>query len=101
MAAAFPDAISTDRIVHRVARDGDGIVVDSFDTAAGRTVRTIARAAILAMPHFIARRIAPEDVRRWAEPENAPWLVANGKIGEAACWARVCTNVLISVVAES
>src|SRR3546814_811594 len=77
MAAAFPDAISTDRIVHRVARDGDGIVVDSFDTAAGRTVRTIARAAILAMPHFIARRIAPEDVRRWDGLEYAPWLVAN------------------------
>src|SRR3546814_7227900 len=77
MAAAFPDAISTDRIVHRVARDGDGIVVDSFDTAAGRTVRTIARAAILAMPHFIARRIAPEDVRRWDGLEYAPWPVAN------------------------
>src|SRR3546814_13086334 len=46
-------------------------------SAAGRTVRTIARAAIRAMPHFIARRIAPEDVRRWDGLEYAPWLVAN------------------------
>src|SRR3546814_15001314 len=29
------------------------------------------------MPHFIARRIAPEDVRRWDGLEYAPWLVAN------------------------
>src|SRR3546814_19705174 len=57
MAAAFPDAISTGRIVHRVARDGDGIVVGSFDPAAGRTVRTISPA------RSEERRVGKECVR--------------------------------------
>jgi len=77
MAGTFPQAISSGRIVHRVARDGDRVLVDSFDVAAGHTVRTSARAAILAMPHFIARRIAPEAVTVGEGLSYAPWLVAN------------------------
>lgn len=77
MAAAFPDAIATGRIVHHVAIEDDRVLVDAFDVAAGRTVRTAARSAILAMPHFLARRIAPEAVRGGDGLDYAPWLVAN------------------------
>ncbi|MGZ8350462.1 MAG: FAD-dependent oxidoreductase [Allosphingosinicella sp.] len=79
MAAAFPEAIACGRIVHRVALDrgSERVLVDSFDVAAGRTVRTEAAAAILAMPHFVARRVAPGLVQGGESLSYAPWLVAN------------------------
>ncbi len=77
MAAFFADKIAGGRIVHRVARDGDGVVVDSFDVAANRTIRTHARAAILAMPHFVASRVAPQAAAPDPRFTYAPWIVAN------------------------
>jgi hypothetical protein len=77
MAARFRDRIRPGRIVFRIARDGAAVLVDSFDVAANRTVRTRAAAAILAMPHFIAARIAPEEVPASSAFTYAPWLVAN------------------------
>ena len=77
MARRFGERIGTGRIVHRIARDGEHVLVDSFDVAAGRTVRTRAAAAILAMPHFIAERVAPDLVRPGEGFTYAPWLVAN------------------------
>ena len=77
MAGRFQDRIRAGRIVHRIARDGDIILVDSFDVATARTIRTRARAAILAMPHFIAARIAPGEVAPSRAFGYAPWLVAN------------------------
>jgi len=77
MAARFRSAIHTGRIVHRVARDGDAVLVDSFDTTAQRTTRTRCRAAILAMPHFVAQRVAPEAVPASDAFSYAPWIVAN------------------------
>ena len=77
MARRFQDRIRTGYIVHRFSRDGDHVLVDSFDARAGRTIRTRARAAILAMPHFVAARVAPEDVRASSAFTYAPWLVAN------------------------
>jgi glycine/D-amino acid oxidase-like deaminating enzyme len=77
MAAAFRDRIAAGRIVHRVAVEGERVLVDSYDEAAGRTVRTSAKAAILAMPHFVARRVAPEHVRGGEGIGYAPWLIAN------------------------
>jgi monoamine oxidase len=63
-------------IVHRVARRGEGVEADCFDTTSGQTTRFQARAAILAMPHFVAalicREIAPDP-----DLSYAPWLVAN------------------------
>ncbi|MES2445070.1 MAG: FAD-dependent oxidoreductase [Pseudomonadota bacterium] len=76
IARQFVDRIAAGRIVHRAAREGDGVLVDSFDTITGTTVRTTARAAILAMPHFIATRVAPELGSSKAY-SYAPWLVAN------------------------
>lgn len=76
MAAQFCDRIASGRIVHKVARDGDRVLVDSFDATAGTSVRTTARAAILAMPHFIAARVAPE-IGSAKGHSYAPWLIAN------------------------
>lgn len=59
-----------------IGTDGDDVVVDRFDHRHGRSIRTRARAAIIAMPHFVAARVAPG-----AAPTGrfsyAPWVVAN------------------------
>lgn len=76
MAGRFADKIAPGSIVHRAGRDGEGAFVDSFDVAAGATVRTRAKAAILATPLFVAARLCPElGIER--PPSYAPWLVAN------------------------
>jgi hypothetical protein len=68
--------IATGHSVFRVTRDGAAALVDVFDHGAQRSRRIRARAAILAMPHFIASRIAPE--LGGAEAFSyAPWVVAN------------------------
>jgi hypothetical protein len=77
MAKRIAARVAPGRIVHRVAREGDRLLVDSFDVAKGKTVRTSARAAILAMPHFIAARVAPDEVERDPRFTYAPWLIAN------------------------
>ncbi|PSJ38948.1 FAD-dependent oxidoreductase [Allosphingosinicella deserti] len=77
MAARVPGRIRRGRIVHAVARDGDRMWIDSFDVAREETVRTTATAAILAMPHFVAARVAPGEVRADKAFTYAPWLVAN------------------------
>jgi glycine/D-amino acid oxidase-like deaminating enzyme len=77
MASRFAGKIAPGRIVHRVARDGNSVLVDSFDAAANISIRTRADAAILAMPHFIASRVAPGDVPASQAFSYAPWLVAN------------------------
>jgi glycine/D-amino acid oxidase-like deaminating enzyme len=76
MAAQFPEQLAPGHIVHRVARDEDHILVDSFDTTANTTLRTRAKAAILAMPHFIAARVSPE-VGSAEGFSYAPWIIAN------------------------
>ncbi|HEX8667131.1 MAG TPA: FAD-dependent oxidoreductase [Allosphingosinicella sp.] len=77
MAGRVEPAIRPGRIVHRVAREGNRVLVDGFDVATQRSVRTRCWAAILAVPHFIAQRIAPDDVAPDPRFTYAPWLVAN------------------------
>ena len=76
LAGLFPQRIAAGQIVHRVAREGSEVLVDSFDVATDSTVRIRARAAILAMPHFVAVRVCSEigDEKGFS---YAPWLVAN------------------------
>ncbi|WP_206377131.1 FAD-dependent oxidoreductase [Sphingomonas sp. G-3-2-10] len=76
MAGRFPNRIERGRIVHRVVREGDRVLIDSYDAGSKITTRISARAAILAMPHFVATRIAPELGSAKAY-SYAPWLVAN------------------------
>lgn len=98
LAGFFPGNIACGRIVHRVAREKGRILIDSFDVAANRTVRTRAHAAILAMPHFVATRVCPElgDARAFS---YAPWLVANvtvdrlpGGRGVPLAWDNVSSS---------
>lgn len=76
LASFFPERIAAGHIVHHVTREGDAVVVDSFDVAANQTVRTRARAAILAMPHFVAARVCPA-IGSAQGFSYAPWLIAN------------------------
>jgi glycine/D-amino acid oxidase-like deaminating enzyme len=108
MAQPFRENIASGRIVHRVARAGDRMLVDSFEAKTGQTTRTSARALILAMPHFIAARVAPEEVKPSKAFSYAPWLVANvtvdrlpGGKGEPLAWDNVSatSNALGYVVA--
>lgn len=98
MATRFADRIAPGRIVHRVARDGDAVLVDSFDATANEAVRTRARAAILAMPHFVATRVCPE-LGNSAAYSYAPWLIANitvdrlpGGRGSPLAWDNVSST---------
>ncbi len=75
MAGRFAGKISSGRIAFAVRRDGDSVVVDSFDVATNQSIRTHAKAVILALPHFIAARIAPG--LSASGFSYAPWLVAN------------------------
>ena len=76
MADTVRPHIRSARTVFRVNRDGAGATIDSFDHKAERSIRTRAKAAILAMPHFIAARVAPGlgDAKAFS---YAPWVVAN------------------------
>lgn len=76
MARRCGNRIRPGMIVHRVARRGEGVEADCFDAAAGETIRVQARAAILAMPHFVAARICA-DIAPDPALTYAPWLVAN------------------------
>ncbi len=75
MAARFTRKINGGRIAFAINRNAGGVVIDSFDVARNETVRTKAEAAILALPHFLAARIAPGMSAKGFS--YAPWLVAN------------------------
>jgi hypothetical protein len=108
MAKRFADRIARGQIVHRLTREGDRLLVDSFDTAKDLTTRTIANAVILAMPHFVAQRVAPGEVEANTAASYAPWIIANVTVdrlpagrGEALAWDNVSatSNSLGYVVA--
>ncbi|WP_395334862.1 FAD-dependent oxidoreductase [Novosphingobium sp. BL-8H] len=66
--------------VFRVERDGDCGLVDLFDHTARRSRRIRAKAVIMAMPHFVAARVAPGFATEGAMT-YAPWVVANVTVG--------------------
>ena len=77
MAARLRAHIACGHIVHRVRRTDAGVEIDSFDTAAGATVRIKARSAILATPHFVTSRLLPSGQIDRGGFGYAPWVVAN------------------------
>ncbi|HCB74576.1 MAG TPA: twin-arginine translocation pathway signal protein, partial [Sphingomonas bacterium] len=97
MAKRLGDRIRPGRIVHAVTRTDDGVAINSFDVARGETVRTQARAAILAMPLFVTARLVPEiNVKPCT---YAPWIVANVTVaqpprgtGVPLAWDNVSTT---------
>lgn len=76
MAGRIRCAIRTGHTVFRVERNGDGVLVDSFDHARQRSTRIRARCAILAMPHFVSARLMPSQTPAGGF-SYAPWIVAN------------------------
>lgn len=77
MAASFSEKVRRGRVVFRAKPVEDGVEIDSFDAAKGESVRTHARAAILALPHFVAARVAPMAAPSAQDFSYAPWIVAN------------------------
>lgn len=99
MAARVRDHLDCGRIVYRVELAGGGVTIDSFDVRRGVSVRLEARTAILAMPHFIARRLLADHGREHGRFEYAPWVVANVTVdwvpagaGTALAWDNVAWN---------
>jgi len=86
--------LACERVVWRVRPAADGVAVDVFDPAQNRSYRVRARAAILAVPHFIADKLldrAPDSSHSYA-----PWMVANVTCnrmpsgpGMPLCWDNV------------
>ncbi|HEY5995107.1 MAG TPA: FAD-dependent oxidoreductase [Gallionellaceae bacterium] len=66
-------------IVYKVSDHGKSVTVEYFDQGSNESVRIEAKAAILAVPRFVASRIVRSD--RFALDANgfsyAPWAVAN------------------------
>ncbi|MGI4939689.1 MAG: NAD(P)-binding protein [Janthinobacterium lividum] len=78
----------------RVQPNAEGVAVDVFDPARDTSRRIQARAAILAVPHFVTDRLLdrPGD----AAHSYAPWMVANVTVdrmpagrGTPLCWDNV------------
>ena len=99
MANRFSSAIRSGQLVHRVGREGDTILVDSYDFTRQQSRRTRCRAAILAMPHFLAERVAGDEIRASGEFGYAPWIVANvtvnrlpGGRGAPLAWDNVSST---------
>ncbi|EJU09245.1 FAD dependent oxidoreductase [Sphingomonas sp. LH128] len=98
MAARIRGNLRPARSVLRVAATTDGLAeLDVFDHATGRSRHLRAKVAILAMPHFVAARVAPTLCASGGF-SYAPWVVANvtlsrppaGK-GVSLAWDNVST----------
>ncbi|WP_298193284.1 NAD(P)-binding protein [Novosphingobium sp.] len=85
--------------VFAAAREGDeGALVSAFDHAAGASRKWRARSVIMAMPHFVAARVAPAETVKGAL-RYAPWVVANVTVnrlprgrGSSLAWDNVSTG---------
>ena len=98
MAQRLRAHIDSARTAFRVSGHPQGVAIDLYDAAARRSERLVARAAVLAVPRFVAARIvdpdlAPVDAAAFS---YAPWIVANvtvdrppGGPGFALAWDNV------------
>lgn len=85
--------------VFAAVREGDaGALVSAFDHAAGASRQWRAGTVIMAMPHFVAARVAPAETVKGAL-RYAPWVVANVTVnrlprgrGSALAWDNVSTG---------
>ncbi|GAA4033690.1 NAD(P)/FAD-dependent oxidoreductase [Sphingomonas rosea] len=97
MAERVAPHLATGQSVFRAKVEGAKVLIDVFDHRAGLSRRIRAGTAVLAMPHFVAARVAPERVARGGE-SYAPWVVANvtvsrppGGKGAPLAWDNVST----------
>lgn len=97
--------LRTGALAWRVRAEAESVSVDLFDPATGTSRRIHARAAVLAVPRFVADRLlgqagpgkgnAPQHAPGYA-PQYAPWMVANVTVskqpagrGASLCWDNV------------
>jgi hypothetical protein len=97
MAQPVSANIQTGRTVFRVLPEQVGLQIDSQDHRSGKTIRTHVKAAILATPHFITRRLMP-GLTQPPGLSYAPWIVANISVdrppagkGVQRAWDNVST----------
>jgi hypothetical protein len=76
LAGRSRERISSRQTVFAVRHGEEGVGIDSFDTSAGASLRTWAKATILATPYFITTRLMP-GLGSAKSFSYAPWLVAN------------------------
>lgn len=93
MGARLPPPVCS-ALAWRVAVDTGGVAVDVFEPATGRSRRIHARAAVLAVPRFVADRLLKRPGNAGAS--YAPWVVANITVsampegrGWPLCWDNV------------
>lgn len=78
MLARIDARIDKGRVAVAVHEQDGAVAVDVVDPAAGELVRIRARAAVLAVPAFVAARLFPEAAGRGLPVRvSSPWLVAN------------------------
>ena len=99
MAERLTGQLRTGHSLIRLTRDpaGPGVLGDVLDHARNTVRRIRARAAVLAMPHFVARRVAA-DFTAPGGFSYSPWVVANvtvrrppGGKGVPLAWDNVST----------
>ncbi len=95
MAASLGGGIRSQSLIWRIEQQRERVAVDYLDVATGASVRILARAAVCAMPYFVAQRVV-----KGATPvsglEYSPWMVANITLntlptgrGAALAWDNV------------
>jgi monoamine oxidase len=81
LASTLGDRLHSGQGVLRVAPTRRGVEVDSVAPASGRITRWQARAAVVALPVFVARRVIdplpPAVANRASQLQLAPWVVVN------------------------
>ncbi len=79
LAAPIREQVRTRSLVYTVRETGRGVTVDYWDEASRESVRVEAKAAILAVPRFVAARLVRSAKFRFDEGgfSYAPWAVAN------------------------
>ncbi|WP_292965732.1 NAD(P)/FAD-dependent oxidoreductase [Novosphingobium sp. UBA1939] len=90
--------IRSARSVFAISQRSDMAVVDAFDHEAASSTRWRAACAIVAMPHFVASRVAPAHANK-GHFRYAPWVVANVTVnrhpkgrGVGIAWDNVSTG---------
>ncbi|MBS0498765.1 MAG: FAD-dependent oxidoreductase [Ottowia sp.] len=101
LAAPLGERLQAARVVGRIAPDRHGVTVDALHAPSGRLERWQARQAVVALPAWLAARVAdpaPAALRARAQGlRTAPWLVANLRLraplqdrpGAAPSWDNV------------
>lgn len=68
---------TTGALVHAIHEAAGEVAVEWLDLATGTNHRLAARAVVLAVPAFVARRLLPAAAPRLPSRVASPWLVAN------------------------